>query len=85
MSDVIPELIRLIGEQPPVAKLGVAETASRFALTFLQFVGALATAASPLTLFIDDLQWSVHKSSILTMHQPNKITLTLIVNSLFQG
>ncbi len=58
LCDVIPELSRLLGEQPPVAKLSPAAAASRFNTVFLQFVCALATELSPLTLFIDDPQVS---------------------------
>ena len=58
LCDVLPELSRLIGEQPPVPPLGTAETANRFSMVLLQFVSCLATARSPLTLFIDDLQWA---------------------------
>jgi len=54
---VIPELTRLLGEQPPVPALGTAETANRLNMCFLQFVGCLATNSSPLVLFVDDLQW----------------------------
>ncbi len=57
MCEVLPELNRLLGEQPPVAKLNAAETAARFNMCFLALVSALSSAQSPLTLFIDDLQW----------------------------
>lgn len=56
MIDVIPELVRLIGEQPPVPKLSTSETAGRFQMVFCQFVSALASPSSPLTLFLDDVQ-----------------------------
>ena len=57
LCDVVPELTRLLGEQPPVPVLGTAETANRLNMCFLQFVGCLATSSSPLVLFVDDLQW----------------------------
>ena len=57
LCDVVPELTRLLGEQPPVPILGTAETANRLNMCFLQFVGCLATSSSPLVLFVDDLQW----------------------------
>ena len=57
LCDVVPELTRLLGEQPPVPVLGTAETANRLNICFLQFVGCLATSSSPLVLFVDDLQW----------------------------
>jgi predicted ATPase len=58
LCEVLPELTRLIGEQPTVAPIGTAETATRFNLCFVAFVGALSSATSPLTLFLDDLQVS---------------------------
>ena len=56
--EVIPELARLIGPHPPVSKVSPAEAATRFSVVFLQFVNALSAPISPLTLFIDDLQWA---------------------------
>jgi predicted ATPase len=56
LCDLWPELLRLIGPQPPVATLSPAETSNRFNMCFLQFVACLATATSPLVLFVDDLQ-----------------------------
>lgn len=55
---VLPELTRLIDEQPEVPHLGTAETANRFNMVLLQFINCVASAASPLVLFIDDLQWA---------------------------
>jgi predicted ATPase len=57
LCDVLPELSRLLGPQPPVAKLAPAEAANRFNMVFLQLVQCLASASSPLVVFLDDLQW----------------------------
>ena len=57
LCDVIPELTRLLGAQPPVPVLGTSDTANRLNMCFLQFVGCLATSSSPLVLFVDDLHW----------------------------
>ncbi|MBI5489730.1 MAG: AAA family ATPase [Deltaproteobacteria bacterium] len=55
--DVIPELEALLGPQPAVPPLPPVEARNRFHGLFDRFLGCLATAESPLTLFIDDLQW----------------------------
>ncbi|HSE68757.1 MAG TPA: AAA family ATPase, partial [Gemmatimonadales bacterium] len=56
--DVLPELARLIGEQPEMPPLESTESQVRFNLVFQQFVGAFARAEHPLVLFLDDLQWA---------------------------
>ena len=58
LTEVLPELSRLVGEQPPVVPLGTAETADRFHMCFAQFVLALSAPSSPLVVFLDDLQWA---------------------------
>jgi predicted ATPase/signal transduction histidine kinase/tRNA A-37 threonylcarbamoyl transferase component Bud32 len=55
---VIPEVELIIGRQPPLRELGVAETKNRFNLTFRHFIKVFATATRPLVLFLDDLQWA---------------------------
>ena len=57
LTDVVPELEALIGPQPAVTPLPPVEARNRFHGLFDRFLGCLATAESPLTLFIDDLQW----------------------------
>ncbi|MDP1860770.1 MAG: AAA family ATPase [Gemmatimonadaceae bacterium] len=57
LIDVIPELEALIGLQPAVPSLPPVEARNRFHGLFDRFLGCLASAESPLTLFIDDLQW----------------------------
>jgi predicted ATPase len=58
LLEVIPELVQVIGTQPPVAELvGMAEQ-NRFNLLLQKFVGVFATAEHPLTIFLDDLQWA---------------------------
>ncbi|MCE9672649.1 trifunctional serine/threonine-protein kinase/ATP-binding protein/sensor histidine kinase [Myxococcus stipitatus] len=58
LTDVLPELERLVGEQPPVAVLGPKEAGTRFHLVFQSFLRDLATPQAPLVLFLDDLQWA---------------------------
>lgn len=57
LIDVIPELEVLLGPQPAVPPLPPLEARNRFHGLFDRFLGCLASAESPLTLFIDDLQW----------------------------
>ncbi|MEM9539162.1 MAG: AAA family ATPase [Cyanobacteria bacterium P01_E01_bin.42] len=58
LIDVIPELQRVIGEQPPVPELEGTAAQNRFNLLFEKFIAVFTTIEHPLTLFIDDLQWA---------------------------
>src|SRR5262249_26286935 len=51
LTEVIPELGKLIGPQPLVPPLGPTETENRFNLAFQAFLSALATREQPLVLF----------------------------------
>jgi PAS domain S-box-containing protein len=57
MTDLVPELSHIIGEQPPVQELEPQQAQSRFQLVFGRFIGALTQPEHPLVLFLDDLQW----------------------------
>ncbi|HEX4340593.1 MAG TPA: AAA family ATPase [Polyangiaceae bacterium] len=57
MTDLIPELKLIIGEQPPVMELEPQQAQGRFQLVFRRFLGVFARAEHPLALFLDDLQW----------------------------
>ncbi|WP_071517429.1 hybrid sensor histidine kinase/response regulator [Geitlerinema sp. PCC 9228] len=56
--DAIGEVEYIIGKQPPVPTLSPAETQNRFQLVFKQFVSVFAQPETPLTIFLDDLQWA---------------------------
>ncbi|RCJ16953.1 serine/threonine protein kinase [Nostoc sp. ATCC 43529] len=56
--DVIPEVELIIGTQPPVTKLGAAESQNRFNRVFGQFIGVFTSQDHPLVVFLDDLQWA---------------------------
>ncbi|HNI91206.1 MAG TPA: serine/threonine-protein kinase PknK, partial [Leptospiraceae bacterium] len=58
ITDVIPELEFIIGEQPPVAELGAQENSNRFYLVFQNFIKVFANYEHPLAIFLDDLQWA---------------------------
>ncbi|MGZ3746492.1 MAG: AAA family ATPase [Pseudobdellovibrionaceae bacterium] len=57
ITDVVPELEILIGTQPEVKALPPVESRNRFQDVFGKYLACLASAESPLVLFIDDLQW----------------------------
>src|SRR5208337_3763455 len=57
MTDLIPELNLIIGEQPPVPELEPQQAQRRFQFVFRRFIGVFARPEHPLALFFDDLQW----------------------------
>ncbi|MFT3926453.1 MAG: AAA family ATPase [Myxococcales bacterium] len=57
VTEIVPELEKLLGAQPALPVLGPVETANRAELTMTAFVRALARPERPLVLFLDDLQW----------------------------
>jgi serine/threonine protein kinase len=58
MIDFIPSLEMLIGPQPVVSETGPAETRIRLQQIFVTLLNALATATTPLVVFVDELQWA---------------------------
>ena len=58
LTDVIPELEELVGEQPPLEPASPGEARSRFQATIGRFVATVAGAERPLAVFLDDLQWA---------------------------
>ncbi|MGL5065425.1 MAG: trifunctional serine/threonine-protein kinase/ATP-binding protein/sensor histidine kinase, partial [Microcoleus sp.] len=56
--EVIPELERIIGQQPPVPELSGNAAQNRFNLLFQKFIEVFTTKEHPLVLFLDDLQWA---------------------------
>ena len=58
LIDVIPELERIIGKQPPAPELSGSAAQNRFNLLFEKFIAVFTTKDHPLTLFVDDLQWA---------------------------
>ena len=53
ISEVIPDVEAIIGEQPAVPALDGAQSLNRFNLVFQNFIRVF----SPLVIFLDDLQW----------------------------
>ena len=54
----MPEVALIIGPQPPVPTLPLAQTQTRFHHVFQRFVRAFAAEQHPVALFLDDLQWA---------------------------
>jgi len=57
MTELLPSLSLIIGEQPAVPTVAPQEAKNRFNLVFRRFVSAFARPERPLVLFLDDLQW----------------------------
>src|SRR6202042_3153391 len=57
VTNLIPELKFIIGEQPAVPDVGAAATKARFQMAMRGMIGVFARAEHPLALFLDDLQW----------------------------
>ena len=76
---VIPELARIIGEQPAVPELAGSATENRFHLVFQQFVQVFTASERPLVLFLDDLQWADAASlKLLNLLMPEQGHLLVI-------
>ncbi len=56
--EVIPELSRIIGIQPPAPELSGTAAQNRFNLLFQKFTQVFTSAEHPLVMFLDDLQWA---------------------------
>ena len=56
--EVIPELSKIIGEQPPAIELSGTAAENRFNLLFQKFTQVFTSASHPLVMFLDDLQWA---------------------------
>jgi serine/threonine protein kinase len=57
MTELVPELKFIIGNQPAVPDLPPQDAKTRFQLVLRQFIGLFARPEHPLALFLDDLQW----------------------------
>jgi predicted ATPase/signal transduction histidine kinase/tRNA A-37 threonylcarbamoyl transferase component Bud32 len=58
ITDVIPEVELIIGQQPEVPQVGATEAENRFIRVFQQFISVFSQTKHPLVIFLDDLQWS---------------------------
>jgi predicted ATPase/GAF domain-containing protein len=58
LIDVIPELEKIIGKQPPATELSGTAAQNRFNLLLHKFVQVFTRKEHPLVMFLDDLQWA---------------------------
>ncbi|MEH1939113.1 MAG: AAA family ATPase [Nostoc sp.] len=58
LIDVIPELERIVGTQPPAIELSGSAAETRFNLLMQKFVQIFTSQEHPLVMFLDDLQWA---------------------------
>ncbi|MFD0681689.1 MULTISPECIES: AAA family ATPase [unclassified Paenibacillus] len=58
LIDLIPDMEKILGKQPPLPKRPPVETHNRFLHTLQQFIDVFAVKEQPLIIFIDDLQWA---------------------------
>ncbi|MBD2355614.1 AAA family ATPase [Tolypothrix sp. FACHB-123] len=56
--EVIPQLEKIIGQQPPAPELTGIAAQNRFNLLFQKFTKIFTTVEHPLVIFLDDLQWA---------------------------
>ncbi|MBD2356814.1 AAA family ATPase [Tolypothrix sp. FACHB-123] len=56
--DVIPELKKIIGAQPPVMEMFGNAAQKRFNRLFRKFIQVFTYPEHPLVIFLDDLQWA---------------------------
>ncbi|MCP4688925.1 MAG: AAA family ATPase, partial [Desulfobacterales bacterium] len=58
ITEVIPDLELIIGEQPETPTLAPAESRNRFNTYFKKFFNIFTSKEHPLVIFLDDLQWA---------------------------
>ena len=58
VTDVIPDLELIVGEQPPLDSLPPVEAQNRFKIAFKRFIKVFCEKEHPLVIFLDDLQWA---------------------------
>lgn len=58
ITEVIPSLSLVLGEQPGVPDLGPEASRNRFIHVLTNFIGVFARPSNPLVLFLDNLQWA---------------------------
>lgn len=65
ITNLIPELKLIIGEQPELPSLPPSESQNRFFNTFKNLINAFTSKEHKLIVFLDDLQWADTASLIL--------------------
>ncbi|AFZ26731.1 putative ATPase [Cylindrospermum stagnale PCC 7417] len=62
ITQVIPALELIVGNQPEVPVLPPTEAQNRFNQVFQNFIRVFTQSEHPLVIFLDDLQWADHAS-----------------------
>jgi predicted ATPase/signal transduction histidine kinase len=57
VTNLVPGLQHIIGDQPPASDLPLQDAQARFQQVVRRFIGVFARPEHPLALFLDDLQW----------------------------
>jgi PAS domain S-box-containing protein len=65
LTDLCPQMEKVIGPQPPVRPIDEVLARSRFQRVIIRFLHALCQPEHPVVLFLDDLQWITGDSSLL--------------------
>ncbi|WP_338759821.1 AAA family ATPase [Bernardetia sp. ABR2-2B] len=82
LTDVIPTLTLIIGEQPSIEELGAKEAQNRFNVLMINFLSTIATEENPLVCFLDDWQWADFSSvDLLLLINTTKIPYLLLINA----
>jgi predicted ATPase/signal transduction histidine kinase len=67
--NLIPELEKILGSQPPAVELSGTAAQKQFNLLFQKFIQVFTTLEHPLVIFVDDWQWadlaSLHLMKVL--------------------
>lgn len=58
LTEIIPALRALLGEQPPLPELEGQEAYNRMIYTFGRFIGSISSEKNTMVIFLDDLQWA---------------------------
>ena len=65
LMDLVPGFEHIIDSHQPAQELNLAESQHRFFFTLIEFIRVFAKKEHPLTIFVDDLQWSDDSSTTL--------------------
>ncbi len=57
LVDIVPEIEEIVGKQPSVPSLDSEQEQNRFKYAFKNFFKIMSSKETPLTFFLDDLQW----------------------------
>ncbi|KAL0482466.1 hybrid signal transduction histidine kinase dhkG [Acrasis kona] len=79
LTDLVPEIEKIIGPQPDVAKISLSERKSRLENTIAKFVQVFAQNDKPLVFFVDDVQWCDEDSFQLLASLTKQVTKMVMV------